>query len=446
MAPETSLPPSLSTTVLLTPCRNGLRAGQDNTVDVLLRIQAPDLPPGDTGARPPQALALVIDRSGSMSGRPLAQARRCAEFVVGRLRGDDAVALVQFDDRVQRLWPPAPLGDGQALRAAIAGIEAGGSTNLHGGWREGAEALVDRAGIGLRRVILLSDGQANVGCTDPAAITTECAAFAAMGITTSTYGLGRHFNEELMLAMARAGGGNAYYGDTAEDLHEPFEQELALLANLCLHELHLQLDLPPGVQATMLNPLPRQAQKGWRLPDLAWGSEAWAMLRLQLPASAVPRAGTVLPLLRVSIEGRGPDGQALRLERAGLALPVLAPDAWDALAEDELVTRRLAELSAAEALTDVRRAAQDGDWTAVRRRLAEASRRYAGNPWVAGMLDAMRQIADSGEHERMRKELLYSSERLGVRLAAKDEALRAWSPEDGAGPAYLRRKPAQGKT
>lgn len=445
MAPETSLPPSLSTTVLLTPCRNGLRAGRDNSVDVLLRIQAPDLPPGDAAVRPPQALALVIDRSGSMAGQPLAQARRCAEFVVGRLRGDDAVALVQFDDRVQRLWPPAPLGDGQALRAAIAGIEAGGSTNLHGGWREGAEALADRTGIGLRRVILLSDGQANVGCTDPATITAECATFAAMGITTSTYGLGSHFNEELMLAMARAGAGNAYYGDTAEDLHEPFEQELALLANLCLHELHLQLDLPPGVHATMLNPLPRQAQQGWRLPDLAWSSEAWAVPRLQVPASAVPRTGSVLPLLRVSIEGRGPDGQPLRLERAGLALPVLGPDGWDALADDELVTRRLTELSAAAALTDIRLAAQEGDWTAVRRRLAEASRRFAGNPWVAGMLDAMRQIADAGEHARMHKELLYSSERLGVRLAAKDEALRAWSPEDGAGPAYLRRKPAQGK-
>lgn len=445
MAPESPLPPSLSTTVLLTPRRTGLRAGQNNTVDVLLRIQAPDLPPGDAAVRPPQALALVIDRSGSMAGRPLAEARRCAEFVVGRLRGDDAVALVQFDDRVQRLWPPAPLGDGQALRAAIAGIEAGGSTNLHGGWRDGAEALADRAGIGLRRVILLSDGQANVGCTDPAEITTQCAAFAAMGVTTSTYGLGRHFNEELMLAMARAGGGNAYYGDTAEDLHEPFEQELALLANLCLHELHLRLDLPPGIRATMLNPLPLQAQKGWRLPDLAWGSEAWAVLRLQVPASAMPRAGSVLPLLRVQIEGRGPGGQPQQLERAGLALPVQPPAAWDALTDDELVTRRLAELSAAEALTEIRLAAQEGDWTAVRRRLAEASRQYAGNPWVTGMLEAMRRIADAGEHERMRKELLYSSERLGVRLAAKDEALRAWSPEDDAGPVYLRRKPAQGK-
>jgi Ca-activated chloride channel family protein len=91
---------------------------------VLVRIQAPDAPSGHTAVRPPQALALVIDRSGSMEGRPLAEARRCAEYVVGKLRPTDAVSLVQFDNRVQRLWPAVPLGDGAPLRAAIAGIHS----------------------------------------------------------------------------------------------------------------------------------------------------------------------------------------------------------------------------------------------------------------------------------------------------------------------------------
>jgi Ca-activated chloride channel family protein len=138
--------------------------------------------------------------------------------VVGKLRPTDAVSLVQFDNRVQRLWPAVPLGDGAPLRAAIAGIHSGGNTHLHGGWREGADTLADVAGTGLKRVILLSDGQANEGLTDAAAIAAQCAEWAARGVTTSTYGLGNSFNEELMVAMARAGGGNHYYGDTAEDL------------------------------------------------------------------------------------------------------------------------------------------------------------------------------------------------------------------------------------
>jgi Ca-activated chloride channel family protein len=91
----------------------------------------------------------------------------------------------------------------------------------------------------LKRVILLSDGQANEGLTDAAAIAAQCAEWAARGVTTSTYGLGNSFNEELMVAMARAGGGNHYYGDTAEDLMDPFQQELELLGNLCLRDLRL---------------------------------------------------------------------------------------------------------------------------------------------------------------------------------------------------------------
>ena len=85
---------SLSSTVVLTPRRAGLCAGPDNTVEVLVRVQAPEAPAGHGAQRPPQALALVIDRSGSMAGRPLEEAKRCAEYVLGKLRPIDAVPLV----------------------------------------------------------------------------------------------------------------------------------------------------------------------------------------------------------------------------------------------------------------------------------------------------------------------------------------------------------------
>ena len=99
---------SLSSFFLMIPRRAGLRAGKDNIVEVMVRIQAPDAPAGQGAQRPPQAMALVIDRSGSMSGRPLEEAKRCAEYVLGKLRPSDAVSLVKFDNRVQRLWPAAP--------------------------------------------------------------------------------------------------------------------------------------------------------------------------------------------------------------------------------------------------------------------------------------------------------------------------------------------------
>lgn len=436
---------SLSTAIVLSARRSGLAAGADQTVDVLVRLQAPDAPAGHVAERPPQALALVVDRSGSMAGRPLAEARRCAEYVVGQLRPTDAVSLVQFDNRVQRLWPAVPLADGAPLRAALAALHAGGNTHLHGGWREGADTLADVRGSGLKRVILLSDGQANEGLTDTDAIAAQCAEWAARGITTSTYGLGNGFNEGLMVAMARAGGGNHYYGDTAEDLMEPFQQELELLGNLCLRDLQLSARVPDGVAVEMLNDLPK-AGRGWRLPDLAWGAEAWAVLRLKVPATALPAAGGLLSLLRVSVEGLSLEGEAVQLERAGLALPVMSAAAHAALADDELVSRRLAELAAAELLTRMRAAAAEGDWNTVDRLLEQAGRQFAGHEWLAAVLQAMRSIADERSRERLMKESLYASGKLGSRLAEKDE-LTAYSPamEWAEKPAYLRRKPSQGK-
>jgi len=436
---------SLSSTILLTPRRAGLCAGKDNTVDVLVRIQAPDAPTGHVAIRPPQALAVVIDRSGSMAGRPLEEAKRCAEYVVGKLRPTDVVSLVKFDNRVQRLWPATPLGNGVPQRAAIAGIHAGGNTNLHGGWKEGADSLADVAGQGLKRVILLSDGQANEGEIDAETISAQCAEWATRGVTTSTYGLGKSFNEELMVAMGRAGGGNHYYGDTAEDLMEPFEQELELLGNLCLRGLRLAASAPDGVELQMVNGLPVINNGGWRLPDLAWGAEAWAVLRLSVPAGALPPAGQPMNLLRVSVDGQSLEGGAVQLERAGLSLPVLSGALYEGQTEDELVARRLVELDAAEAMTRMRTAAGQSDWATVDRLLEEASQRFAGNGWVAAMLEAMKSIAAGRERERMMKEAVYSSSKLRSRLSAKDEGVDFCAEEVRAGPAYLRRKSSQGK-
>lgn len=435
---------ALSTTVTLTPLRAGLCSGRDNVVELLVHIDAPDAPAGHTAQRAPQAIALVIDRSGSMAGRPVAEARRCAEYVVSKLRPTDCVSLVQFDNRVERLCSAVPLGDGALLRAAIAGIHAGGNTHLHGGWLEGAQTLADVAGSGLKRVILLSDGQANEGLTELPAISEQCGQWAARGVTTSTYGLGNSFNEELMVAMARAGGGNHYYGDTAEDLMDPFQQELELLGNLCMRDLRMSARVPDGVEVQMVNDLPAVGG-GWRLPDLAWGAQAWAVLRLNVPTMTLRLAGERMEVMRVLVSAYSPDGESVQLERAGLSLAVMTPAAFDALPANQFAQRRLTELAAAEAMTRMRDAAARGEWDTVDHLLEEACRQFAGNEWLAAMLEAMKAIADARSRERLLKESMYSSGKLRFRLAAKDEDVRFCLDTESTGPSYLRRKPAQGR-
>lgn len=438
-------PASTAPQILLTPLRGALIAGHAQKLPVLVRVQAPDAPESSARERPPYHLSLVIDRSGSMSGEPLQEARRCARHIVDRMRPDDRVSLVQFDNNVEVLVPALPVGDRAALRRALEGIDEGGTTDLHGGWAAGAQGLLDHVrAAGLSRVILLSDGNANVGLTDPDDIARHCGELARQGVTTSTYGLGHGFNEDLMVAMAQAGQGNHYYGESARDLLEPFAEEFDLLANLWARHVHLALGAPEGVRASLLNDYPVEDLRGFpvaRLPDLAWGAEAWALVELQV--TAPPEGAEPVFLLQTEVTAVDLDGQPVAFQDAQLKLPVLSPQAWEALASDPLVVRRLAELQAGKLLEQARSAARHGDWSAIDRLLQEARQRFTDNPWVQQVLQSMADLAARRDEAGFAKEARYSSRRMHTRLAAKDEALSSAGDMDV--PAFLRRKSAQGK-
>jgi Ca-activated chloride channel homolog len=428
--------------LILTPRRAAVLAGTRSTVDVLARLQAPTRPEGAARTRGALHLALVIDRSGSMSGQPLAEAKRCARFVVDGLAPGDKAAVIAYDSDVQRLTPLLGMEDRETLRRAIDGIHEGGTTNLHGGWLAGAETLAPHTDARtLSRVILLSDGNANVGLSDSGAICPQVRELAEAGVTTSTYGLGVHFNEELMTAMADAGRGNAYYGQTAEDLADPFREELALLEALCARQVELSLEPATGVSVEVLNGYARLPNGRWRLPDVAYEGEAWALLRLTVEAG-VAAAGATVTLVRARADWHGLDGSAAGIAPVELALPAMPAAAYGAVAEDPLVRRRAEELEVAGLQEVARTAARRRDWATVDRTLVCARTMARENPWLQGVTDELEGLARQRDEERFAKEAMYSARRVRSRLASQSESA---VPDADSVPDYLRRKFAQGK-
>jgi Ca-activated chloride channel family protein len=428
------------------PHRAALLAGQDNGLDVVLRAKAPAAP-NTQRERLPLNLAIVIDRSGSMSGRPLAEAKRCAAMIVDGLSAKDHASVVVYDDRVDVLIASRPVDDKQAFRHAIAEVDSRGSTALHDGWLTGAEqAAAQQNGQALSRVLLLSDGCANQGLCDTAAIARQCAEMAEAGVGTSTYGLGQGFNEELMTAMARAGQGNAYYGQTAEDLMDPFREEFDLMSALCARRLRLALAPAGGVRVEVVNQYRTDAEGRTMLPDLAYSGEAWAVLRLTVPRAVVETAGEGdIHLLTASLAYADLEGRPGRSQPVHLRLPRLPAASFAAVAANDVVAQRSTELRAAALQEEGREAALFGDWRRVRELLHELRELAESNPWLRASVEKLEEYARRRETQRFSKEALYKAGKMRSRLAARDEGV-AWSVGmEEAKPSYLRRKPEQGK-
>lgn len=180
-----------------------------------------------------------------------------------------------------------------------------------------------------------------------------------------------------------------------------------------------------------------------RLPDIAFGAEAWALVELEIPAGlAVEGSGQ---LLQAAVTASTPEGEPLAFADALLTIPAMSASAWETVLKDPLVVTRQAELAAAKLLEQARNAAERGNWTTVEQLIAEARQRFADQPWVIEVLESMAALARSMDTARFRKEALYSSRKMASRISVKEESLSVSHCEEAAVPSFLRRKTAQGK-
>ena len=275
--------------------RGRLEARRDQTLDVLIRITPPEIDAG-IGHRPKLNLSIVLDRSGSMSGEKIERARQAAAYCVDQLLPTDRLSLVIFDDEVEVLIPSQLAENKASLKERVSHIHARNSTALHEAWVRGGIQVSEHLTEGaINRVLLITDGLANVGLTNTDEIVTQAMGLFQRGVSTSTIGIGEDFNEDLLMPMAQSAGGNAWHVERADDMQRIFSVELEGLIAQVAHTVTLGLIPSDGIRLSdVLNDFEMGETGRYKLPNLQAGSPVDVVAQLRVPAQDV---GTKRPLL-----------------------------------------------------------------------------------------------------------------------------------------------------
>ncbi len=223
-ADESPAAPAVS--VSIAPERRILASDKPETAVVKVGLTGAALPAGE---RPAVNLSLVLDRSGSMQGDRIAKAREAAIAAVERLDDRDYISVVVFDDRIDVLAGAQTASEKNkaAIVEKLRMVEARGATAIFGGVSAGAAELRKNLARKLvNRIVLLSDGQANVGPSSPEELGQLGTSLAKEGVTVSTMGVGLGYNENLMALLAARSDGNTYFIENGDDLPRIFNAEL----------------------------------------------------------------------------------------------------------------------------------------------------------------------------------------------------------------------------
>jgi Ca-activated chloride channel family protein len=265
------------------PLKEKALSEESSQMDFLIRITAPEIQIGKE--RPLLNLGLVLDRSGSMSGEKIENAKKAACYCVDQLMSTDRISVTIFDDRVDTIITTMLVENRSEIKGRINQIRSGGTTALHAAWVEGGRQVAECLNPGcLNRVVLVTDGLANVGETDPDTIVSQALGLNKKNISTSTIGIGNDFNEDLLIPMAKAAGGNSWFVEGPEDFQRIFETEMeGILRDVCTN-VSLKIEPEKRVEIlAVLNDFDSISHSKYSLPNLLSGDPLDIVVRTQLP-------------------------------------------------------------------------------------------------------------------------------------------------------------------
>ncbi|MGD2181144.1 macro domain-containing protein [Lusitaniella coriacea] len=347
--------------------RDAIATNRTTTLDVLVKIVPPQ--PEAELKRPQLNLGLVIDRSGSMAGEKLQYARQAACYAVEQLLPRDRVSVTVYDDTVETIIPSCLAEHKASLLHRIQRIAPKGCTALHAGWVEGGMQVSQHLNPQhLNRIILLSDGLANRGETNPDVIASDVKGLSDRDVSTTTMGVGANYNEDLLEAMANSGDGNYYYIESPEQLPEIFAMEMQGIMALFGRAARLGITPHVGVTvADVLNDFDVAPEGLYKLPNLIKGNPFTAIVRLKIP----PQTERV-DLCHINLSWENPETG----NRENISIPLQLPPVSDAQLEEfpfnPEVRQQVALMMAARAKKEAVQLSDRGDLENASKRLQKA--------------------------------------------------------------------------
>src|SRR5690606_31270453 len=347
----------------------------------------------------PLNLSLVIDHSGSMAGDKLDYTKQAAQFLVQNLSARDQFSIVLYNNRVETLVAPAPVQHKDAINQRIEEIKASGTTNLSGGWLEACNHVAQNQNDEyLNRVILMTDGLANRGMTEPDRLVALRKQKYETGISTTTMGLGDDFNEDLLISIANASGGAFYFIESPEVTPTIFQEELRGLLSVVGQNLIISLDLSEYVSdVVQLNAYPaviNDKQASFRLGDI-FGNEI-KTLALELSLPGIDRVGeTQIATLRFDYDELTEQGAEHRV----MELPVkinVQQDKSQAILPNPEVSQSVLLLKSAQARQEAVEKADQGNYAGASQVLRAAADAIAQS--------GLKNEALSEEHDALLKQ------------------------------------------
>lgn len=337
-----------------------------------------DVPAARRKVRAPAAVALVVDTSGSMGGAKIEHARAAAKAFVDKLPDGDILSLASFADTAEELVAPTALSAATrpGVMRAIATLEPTGSTNLFDGLRLAERrAVTAPATHGVRRVVLISDGQANVGPSSPDVLGAIAQRGADHGVQVTSLGVGADYDERTLNALAVASSGRLYHLTEPREMSSIMERELALLQSTAATEAFVEIVPAPGVELLGADGARTSFVDGaLRVPlgSMFGGQHREMLVRVRVTA---PDEGTHA-LASVRLHFRDPaNGNLDRVQEVVARYDVTSDPSAVASHQNEKTQTIAAVLEAGRVTVNAAQQVNKGDFEAAERQLAAAEAR-----------------------------------------------------------------------